>query len=229
MSPIISVLLADDHQIVLDGLSPLLEAEEDIHVVGCALNGRDAVEMEAELKPDVVVMDIAMPELNGLEAVRHIQLRNPDARILLLSAHNDDVYIERALSLGVSGFLIKQSSVGMLADAIRNLHAGGTCFSPYVAKFHRHRRSETLNRQWGPEPNPVVLTPREAETLQLVAEGNANKQIASHLGISIKTVEKHRDHLMRKLDIHDTAGLTRYAISTGVIESHTPDAGESRR
>lgn len=221
---IITVLLADDHQIVLDGLAALLEAEKDIHVIGCALDGQHAVSLEAELHPDVVVMDIAMPLLNGLEATRHIHLHNPEARVLLLSAHRDDVYIERAQSLGAAGFLIKQSSAHVLAGAIREVHAGGTCYSPGIANTIRHKREENLNRLGNPSHHTVNLTPREAETLQMVAEGKANKQMADHMGISIKTVEKHRDHLMRKLNIHDTAGLTRYAIANGVIQSHTPDA-----
>lgn len=220
---VITVLLADDHQIVLDGLSALLEAEKDIHVVGCALDGQQAVSMEEELQPDVVVIDIAMPLLNGLEATRHIHLNNPDALVLLLSAHRDDVYIERAQALGAAGFLIKQSSAHVLAAAIRKIFGGETCYSPGIAKAIRHRQEEALNRRSESERSPAALTPREAETLQMVAEGLANKQMADELGISIKTVEKHRDHLMRKLNIHDTAGLTRYAIATGVIQAHAPE------
>jgi len=221
---IISVLLADDHQIVLEGLASLLRAEEDMQVIGCAVDGLQAVQLEAELHPDVVVMDIAMPGLNGLEATRHILLHNPGARVVLLSAHRDNVYIERAQALGVSGFLIKQSSAHVLAKSIRDVNAGGTCYSPGIAKTLRNRREDACGRDGDPAPIPVKLTPREAETLQMVAEGNANKQMADLMGISIKTVEKHRDNLMRKLDIHDTAGLTRYAIATGVIQAHTPTA-----
>ncbi|MEX2605820.1 MAG: response regulator transcription factor [Kiritimatiellia bacterium] len=220
---IITVLLVDDHQIVLEGLTALLEAEKDIHVVGRALDGQQAVSLEAELHPDVVVMDIAMPILNGLEATRHIHRHNPGARVVLLSAHRDDVYIERALALGASGFLIKQSSAHVLADAIRKIHAGGTFYSPGIEQSIRQRRKEDLNRLGTPTRSAASLTPREAETLQMVAEGMANKQMADHLKISIKTVEKHRNNLMRKLGIHDTAGLTRYAIATGVIQSHVPE------
>lgn len=221
---LITVILADDHQIVLEGLAALLGEEDDIEVLGCAEDGQQAVLMEAELHPDVIVMDIAMPVLNGLEATRQIHLHNPGARVMLLSAHRDDVYIERAQALGVAGFLIKQSSAHVLAGAIRKIHAGETCFSPAIAKSLRHQKAETNGRTGIPDEKPVTLTRREAETLQLVAEGKANKQMADLMGISIKTVEKHRDHLMRKLDIHDTAGLTRYAISTGVIQSHSPMA-----
>lgn len=222
-SQTISVLLADDHQIVLEGLKAVLEAEADIHVLGYAVDGVQAVAMESELHPDVVIMDIAMPTLNGLEATRQILRNNPAARVVLLSAHSDDVYIERAQALGVVGFLIKQSSAHVLADAIRDIHTGKTCYSPGIAKTLRHRREESRDREGHPTENPIVFTRREAETLQMVAEGKANKQMADIMGISIKTVEKHRDHLMRKLDIHDTAGLTRYAIATGVIQTHSPE------
>lgn len=216
----ISILLADDHQIVLEGLSALLEAEDDLEVVGCAVDGQQAVSMAENLSPDVVVMDIAMPVLNGLEAVRQIHSHKPSVKVLLLSAHRDDVYIERAQALGAAGFLIKQSSAHILADAIRDIHAGKSYYSPGIAKFIRHQRKETLSREGTANGAHVMLTRREAETLQMVAEGKANKQMADLMGISIKTVEKHREHLMRKLDIHDTAGLTRYAIATGVIQIH---------
>ena len=215
----ITVLLAEDHQIVREGLRKLLEAEPDIEVVGEAVSGRQAVERVRELRPDVVVMDIAMPLLNGLEATSQIRLLSPATRVLILSAHSDDAYVERALALGAAGFLIKQSSVHVLKDAIREAHKGNVFCSPEVARHQRNRRPESKDcksRTGGKAPE---LTPREAEVLQLVAEGNANKQVAAELGISIKTVEKHRDHLMRKLAIHDTAGLTRYAISAGIIES----------
>lgn len=219
----ITVLIADDHQIVLEGLTALLETEDDIQVIGTAVDGQQAVAMEKELNPDLVVMDIAMPVINGLEATRQIFRHNPKARIVLLSAHRDDVYIQRAQELGVAGFLIKQSSAHKLVDAIRDIYAGKTCYSPGIAKTLRHRTEESRGRDGDTNEKPILLTRREAETLQMVAEGKANKQMADLMGISIKTVEKHRDHLMRKLDIHETAGLTRYAIAHGVIQSHTPD------
>ena len=215
----ITVLLAEDHLIVREGLRKLLEMEPDFKVVGEAVSGRQAVDMVRKLRPAVVIMDIAMPLLNGLEAMRQIHLEFPETRILILSAHGDDAYVERAMAMGASGFLIKQSSIHVLKNAIREANKGNVYYSPEVAQ-HFHRRN----------PNPVDphgriigkipgLTSREMEVLQLVAEGKANKQIAAELGISIKTVEKHRDHLMHKLDIHDTAGLTRYAISSGIIEN----------
>ncbi|HAL92931.1 MAG TPA: DNA-binding response regulator [Verrucomicrobia bacterium] len=215
----ITVLLAEDHQIVREGLKKLLEGETDIQVVGEAVSGREAVEMVRQLRPAVVVMDIAMPLLNGLEATSQIRLISPDTRVLILSAHSDDAYVERAMELGAAGFLIKQSSIHVLKDAIREAHKGNVFFSPEIAKHQRNRQPESKNRKGGGGGKAPGLTPREAEVLQLVAEGKANKQVAAELGISIKTVEKHRDHLMRKLDLHDTAGLTRYAISAGIIES----------
>ena len=215
----ITVLLVEDHQIVREGLRKLLEGEPDIEVVGEAISGRQAVKMVRELRPAVVVMDIAMPLLNGLEATSQIRLVSPETRVLVLSAHSDDAYVERALELGAAGFLIKQSSVHVLKDAIREAHKGNVFYSPEVAQHQRNRHPESKGRRNGKGGKAPELTPREAEVLQLVAEGKANKQIAGELNISIKTVEKHRDHLMRKLDIHDTAGLTRHAISAGIIES----------
>lgn len=215
----IAVLLAEDHQIVREGLRKLLETEADIEVVGEAVTGREAVEMVRKLRPDVVVMDIAMPSLNGLEATQQIRLISPDTRVLILSAHSDDAYVEKAMALGAAGFLIKQSSIHVLKDAIREACKGNVFYSPEVARHLHNRHSESKDRKNAPVGKAASLTPREAEVLQLVAEGKANKQVAAELGISIKTVEKHRDHLMRKLAIHDTAGLTRYAISAGIIES----------
>jgi DNA-binding NarL/FixJ family response regulator len=215
----ITVLLAEDHMIVREGLKKLLETERDIEVVGEAATGRKAVEQAQKLHPDVIVMDIAMPQMNGLEATRQILHDLPATRVLILSAHNDDVYVERVTTLGAAGYLIKQTSSHFLSEAIREVHKGNTFFSPDVARRLHKLQQESLNRKGLPKAGAAQLSSREVEVLQLIAEGDANKQIAEALGISIKTVEKHRDHLMRKLDIHDTAGLTRYAIRTGIIES----------
>jgi DNA-binding NarL/FixJ family response regulator len=215
----IRVLLAEDHTIVREGLRTLLEVEKDIEVVGEAANGRKVVAMAAELAPDVIIMDIAMPLLNGLEATRQIHLANPAARVLILSAHGDDAYFQGVLSVGVAGYLVKQTSAHILSVAIRAIHRGETYFSPGIANKLRKQRRESISRLGFARGKAPTLTPREAEVLQLIAEGKANKETAAELGISIKTVEKHRSQLMRKLDIHDTAGLTRFAIATGVIES----------
>jgi DNA-binding NarL/FixJ family response regulator len=215
----ITVLLAEDHTIVRQGLRLLVEADGDIGIVGEAKTGREAVQMNREFHPDVIVMDIAMPLLNGIEATRQILKAFPATKILILSAHSDLEYIEQIVKAGASGFLIKQSSGDVLARAIRELHQGKTFFTPSIAKqlknaFQKSPEGTGLRRK-----NDHQLTSRETELLQLIAEGHANKQIAVELNISIKTVEKHRQHLMEKLDIHDIAGLTRFAIAAGIVES----------
>ncbi len=217
--PCITVLLADDHTIVREGLRKLFTDERDIEVVGEASSGLDAVKMAESLRPCVVVMDIAMPKLNGLEATRQICSTHPAVHVLILSAHADDSYVEAAMEMGAAGYLIKQTSAHFLAKAIRTVAGGNTYLSPDIARRYRKRHETTPDRTGRPKAKNVHLTPREMEVLQQLSEGSANKQIADELGISIKTVEKHRDHLMRKLDIHDTASLTRYAISEGIIES----------
>ena len=216
----ITVLLADDHMVVREGLRALLEAEGDIEVVGEAATGRQAVDLARKLHPAVIVMDIAMPLLNGLEATRQILKVMPGTKILILSAHGDDAYVEQVTGFGAAGYLIKQNSALVLPKAIREANKGNTFFSPSISQRLRERQQNSHHGTNGrSRKKAVVLTSREMEVLQLVAEGNANKQTASELGISIKTVEKHRQQLMRKLDIHDTAGLTRYAIAAGIIES----------
>ncbi len=215
----ITVLLAEDHAIVRQGLRTLLETEGRCAVVGQAQTGREAVELTATLRPDIVLMDIAMPVLNGLEATRQILAANPAAKVLILSAHSDDEYIERLTAAGVVGFLEKQTSAEILTQAIHEVAAGKSFFSPAIAKRMADGRNRSRDRDGLPRPHGGRLTSREMEVLQLVAEGRANKQVAATLGISIKTVEKHRQHLMDKLNIHETASLTRYAIAQGIIES----------
>ncbi len=215
----ITVLLADDHTVVREGLRSLLEAEGDIEVVGEAATGREAVELARKLHPTVVVMDIAMPLLNGLEATRQIRKALPETRVLILSAHNDDAYVDQVMELGAAGYLIKQTSAQVLSQAVREVQQGKTFLCPATTQGGRRAHGHS------PDPRGLVrrqspsLTSREVEVLQLIAEGKANKQVASVLGISVKTVEKHRQRLMEKLNIHDTAGLTRYALAAGVIES----------
>ena len=215
----ITVLLSEDHAIVRQGLCKLLETAGSFEVVGQAQTGREAILLAAELRPDVILMDIAMPGLNGLEATRQILGVNPAAKVIMLSAHSDDEYIERATAVGAAGFLEKQTSAEILTKAIHDVASGKTFFSPIIAKRLAEGKRRAVDRDGQTKPNATRLTSRETEVLQLVAEGQANKQVAGTLGISIKTVEKHRQHLMDKLNIHDTAGLTRHAIATGVIES----------
>jgi DNA-binding NarL/FixJ family response regulator len=167
----------------------------------------------------VVLMDIAMPLLNGLEATRQVLKALPATKVLILSAHSDDAYVTNATESGAVGFLLKQTSAHDVCRAIREVHKGNTFFSPSISKRLDHRNQKSPDRTGLLKKKVAQLTSREMEVLQLIAEGKANKQTASELGIGIKTVEKHREHLMEKLDIHDTAGLTRYAISAGIIES----------
>ena len=215
----IRVLLADDHAVLREGLRTLLELEGDIDVVSEAEDGRRAVELAKIFKPAVVVMDIGMPLLNGLEATRHILYDSPDTKIIILSAHNDDMYIDQVLSVGASGYLLKQSPSETISKAIREVSKGKTCFCPSVSKRIRTQYDKS------PVPGRLLrkrnadLTSRELEVIQLVAEGFANKQIADELAISVKTVEKHRQQLKKKLNIQDTAGLTRYAISAGIVQT----------
>jgi DNA-binding NarL/FixJ family response regulator len=215
----ITVLLAEDHMVVREGFRKMLELETDLEVIGEAKDGRQAVALVNKLRPDVVLMDIAMPLLNGLEATRQILKAAPGARILILSAHSDDAYVKNATESGAVGFLLKQSSSNEVCRAIREVHQGKTFFSGSVSVRLNRLNSQPAGRAGRLDKKAVRLTSREMEVLQLIAEGQANKQIASELGIGIKTVEKHREHLMQKLNIHDTAGLTRYAIGAGIIES----------
>src|SRR4030095_15096414 len=171
------------------------------------------------LRPAVVVMDIAMPLLNGLEATRQIRKTFPDTKVLILSAHSDDAYVEQMNAVGAAGFFLQQTSSHALAKAIREVQKGNTFFSPAVAKRVRARDQKSLDRGGKFKKKNNRLSSREMEVLQLIAEGKPNKQVAAELGVSFKTVDKHRQHLMGKLDIHDVAGLTRYAIAEGIIES----------
>ena len=215
----ITVLLAEDHTIVREGFRKMLELEADIEIVGEAQNGRQAVTQVKKLRPDVVLMDIAMPLLNGLEATRQVLKAVPATKVIMLSAHSDDAYVKNATDSGAVGFLLKQTSAHDVCRAIREVHTGKTFFSPSISKRQGRLNPQSLDRAGLLKKKAAELTSREMEVLQLIAEGKANKETAAELGIGMKTVEKHREHLMQKLDIHDTAGLTRYAISAGIIES----------
>jgi DNA-binding NarL/FixJ family response regulator len=188
-------------------------------VVGEAEDGRQAVAMVKKLRPAVVLMDIAMPRLNGLEATRQVLKALPATKVLILSAHSDDAYIENATASGAAGFLLKQTSSHVVCEAIREVQNGKQFFCPSIARRLQQLDGKSPDRGGKPRARKSRLSSRETEVLQLIAEGKANKETAAELGISIKTVEKHRESLMAKLGIHDTAGLTRYAIGAGVIES----------
>ena len=215
----ITVLLADDHTVVRQGLRALLEAEPDIEIAGEAGTGRQAVQLAKTLKPDVVVMDIAMPLLNGLEATRQIIKEVPSTRVLILSSYSDDEYVHQLTEAGAAGYLLKQAAVTDLIKAVREAKKGKAFFSPAISKRLMEQYRQTLLKGVLVRKRIDRLTSRETEVLQLIAEGRLNKQIADELSLSIKTVEKHRQQLMNKLGIHDIAGLTRYAISKGIIET----------
>jgi DNA-binding NarL/FixJ family response regulator len=215
----ITVLLAEDHTVVREGFRKLLELEDDFEVVGEAEDGRQAVAMVKRLRPAVVLMDIAMPLLNGLEATRKILKAVPSTRILILTAHSDDAYVKNATESGAVGFLLKQASARVLSKGIREVNKGNVFFGPFIAKLLPKRERKSLDRAGRPKPRKGRLTSREMEVFQLIAEGKANKQIAAELSIGMKTIERHREHLMEKLNIHGIAGLTRHAISEGIVES----------
>lgn len=216
----IKVLLVDDHTVVRQGLRVLLEAEQDITIVGEAETGRQAVQLARKLSPDVIVMDIAMPNLNGLEATRQILKETPAAKVLVLSSYADDEYVHQLTEAGAAGYLLKQTAATELIKAIREARKGNAFFSPSISKRLLDHYREAFLKGVPVRKRTQLLTSREAEVLQLIAEGKPNKQIASDLCISIKTVEKHRQQLMNKLNIHEVAGLTRYAIARGVIETN---------
>jgi DNA-binding NarL/FixJ family response regulator len=215
----ITVLLAEDHMIVREGFRKMLELEGDFEIVAEAPNGRQAVALARKFHPDVVLMDIAMPLLNGLEATRQVLKALPVTKVIMLSAHSDDAYVKNATESGAVGFLLKQTSAHDVCRAIREVQKGKTFFSPSISRRQDRIHPLSPDRDGGFSKKAAVLTSREMEVLQLIAEGKANKETADELGIGIKTVEKHREHIMQKLDIHDTAGLTRYAISAGIIEN----------
>ena len=219
----ITVLLADDHVVVRQGLCALLTSEGDIEVVAEAENGRQAVALAKKTSPDVVVMDVAMPLLNGAEATRQILKNVPGAKVLVLSSYGDDECVSQLMQAGAAGYLLKQSAANDLLKAIREVNSGHAFFSPVIARRLRDQYHDAFTNGQAPKKTGE-LSSREAEVLQLIAEGFSNKQIASELVISIKTVEKHRQQVMNKLHIHDVAGLTRYAVSKGIVERTLPTA-----
>lgn len=212
----IRVLLAEDHTIVRKGIRSLLEGEPDIEVVGEAGNGREALEKVEKLLPDVVVMDISMPILSGLEATRFIAKKFPEIKVLALTVHTNEEYILQLLRLGASGYLVKQAAPEELVAAIKAVFRGD-CFLSPVISGHVIDGYARLAKMMETTERYEKLTNREREILQLIAEGHTNKEIARMLYLSVKTVETHRARLMKKLDIHSASELTRYAIQKGII------------
>ena len=216
----INVLVVDDHNIVRQGLKALLTAEGDINVIAEAQTGREAVQLTEKYRPDVVIMDLAMPLLNGWEATRQILKAVPSAKVLILSTYDADEHVQQAIAAGAAAYLIKQVAAADLVKAVREVKKGNAYFSPGIAQRLREQSRRTLSGEAPPKTNNTELTLREAEVLQLIAEGFANKQIAGELGLSVKTVEKHRQQVMNKLNIHDTASLVRHAAAKGIIETN---------
>ncbi|MDT8304287.1 MAG: response regulator transcription factor [Anaerolineae bacterium] len=212
----IRVLLADDHTIVRDGICALLEGEPDMNVVGAAKDGREAIQLACALQPDVVLMDVVMPGLNGLEATRQLRREQPQIQILVLSMHEDEEYVRQMLAAGASGYVLKDAAARDLLGAIRAVHRGEAVLSPAVTRLvlEDYLRWADLNSM----PEESCLTPREREVLQLIAEGHTNRQIAGILCLSIKTVQSHRANLMHKLGLHDRGELIKYAIQKKIIE-----------
>jgi len=211
------VLLAEDHTIVRQGIAALLRAEGDIEVVGEASNGLEAVELAKKLGPDVVLMDIGMPQLNGLETTREIKKRFPSMKILVLSMYDNEEWIFQILKAGASGYLIKDSAVNDLTSALRAVYQGDSYLSPSISKMviEEYIRKAELGEKQGVEG---LLSGREREILRLIADGNSVPQISNLLCISKKTVEAHKTHIMEKLNIHDKVGLIKYAIRSGLAK-----------
>ena len=215
MNPI-RVLLADDHKLMRAGLRLVVDQQPDLSVVGEADDGRQAVELAKSLNPDVVVMDIGMPNLNGIEAARQIRQIRPDAAVVMLSMHSDEGYVLRALGAGARAYLLKDSATTDLAQAIHAVVEGKSFFSPAVSKVLLQDYMRKLQRS-GAEDSYDLLSPREREVLQLVAEGKSNKEIASLLNLSVYTVETHRAKIMQKLNLKGVPELILYAVRKGII------------
>ena len=212
------ILLADDHEIVRRGLRALLEKHEGWEVCGEASDGREAMEKALQLKPDVVIVDIGMPNLNGLDAARQILAMIPEARILILTVHDSEQMVREVLATGARGFLLKSDAGRDLVAAVEALEQRQTFFTSKVAQMmvdgYLRPNGDTIFSTNG----QYVLTPREREVIQLVAEGKSTKEIATALGLSVKTAETHRTNLMRKLDLHSVADLTLYAVRNGIVQ-----------
>lgn len=211
----LKILLADNHTLVRAGIRALLEQIPDVVVVGEAADGREAIKLVERYRPNLVFMDITMPVMNGLEATVRIVKEFPQTRVVMLSVHTDEEYVLQALRSGAAGYLLKDAGRAELEIAVAAVARNETYLSPAVS---RHVVGDYVRRTGGGSENRLdSLTPRQREILQLIAEGKSTKEIASILDVSVKTVETHRAQLMERLDIHDVAGLVRYAIRTGIV------------
>ena len=216
---VIRVLVVDDHAIVRDGIRALLGRSEDIEVVGEAGGGRDAIARARELSPDVILMDIAMPDLGGLEATLAIRKERPEARIVVLSQYADPEYVKRALKSGASGYVLKKAAGADLVSAIRAAHRGGLVLDPEVARDAVTGEAASAAIVATQDDPYERLTDREKQVLKLVAEGRSNKDVAELLGISVKTAMSHREHVMVKLRAHNRTDVIRFALRHGVIRA----------
>ncbi len=212
--PTVRIMLADDHALIRAGLRALLKSIEGVEVIAEASNGHETLEAVERRRPDVILMDIAMPELNGLETAARILRRWPSVKIIMLSMHANDEYLRQALSAGAAGYLLKGADPAELELALKSVMRGETYLTPAVSK----RLVQEFLQQDGEAPqSQPKLTPRQREILQMIAEGHSTKEIATRLDLSVKTVETHRAAIMNRLDIHDVPGLVRYAIRAGLI------------
>ncbi|NQU43047.1 response regulator transcription factor [bacterium] len=211
----IRVLLVDDHQILRDGIKSHLSTFDHVFIVGEASDGAEAIAKAKELIPDIVVMDISLPDMNGLTVTKEVLQALPDTKVIILSMHDDRHYVLQSVQAGARGYLLKDTCPTDLLSAIELVHKGGAFFDPSVSRY-------LFDQQGDDEGNgvqeDVELSSREREVLALVAEGFSNKEVASKLFLSVRTIETHRENIMRKLDIHGTAALTKYAIQKGIIE-----------
>ncbi|MCS5674310.1 MAG: response regulator transcription factor [Acidimicrobiales bacterium] len=210
-----TIVVADDHKIVREGLVKLLEGQADFSVIGEAADGEEAVKMVLEKKPDIVIMDIWMPRLSGIDATRRIVKRGSQTKVLVLSMHESRTYVEEVLRAGASGYIVKNSASSDLLQAIEAVQGGASYLSPAITQ----QVVDAIARPGDSSPSGVaMLTDREREVLQLIAEGLSSKEIAGMLGVSLKTIDSHRSNLMQKLDIHKVSGLVRFAIRAGLVE-----------
>jgi DNA-binding NarL/FixJ family response regulator len=216
----ITVLLAENRTIVRQGICAVLAPEKDISVIAQASNGQQAADLTERLRPDVVVINLAMACLNGMQAVRRILHTVPASRVIILARHADDAYAKQAVALGATGYLTEQISAEMLARTLREAYKGAPVFGPGISRCIP-KKSKSYRNAAASRKSTCPLTSRQLQILQLIAEGNANKQTAADLSISVKTVEKHRENIMAKLGIHETASLTRYAVSAGLVKSES--------
>jgi len=216
------VLIADDHTIVRQGLRAILQLEPDLEVVGEATDGRDAVRKARTLAADIVLLDISMPRMNGLEATTRLVKESPRTRVIALTMHTSEEYVYSLLKAGARGYLLKESAAADLVEAIRAVQAGGTYLHPSISQNVVNEYLKRSDSGTGHRGSADSLTSREREVLQLIAEGHTNKEIAGQLGLSVKTIEAHRTRVMEKLGIHNVAGLTRYAIRKGITSVDAP-------